>query len=141
MMRFRAQTAISRAIDAGLRIAGRAHHCSSADWIRLSAAIRKFPDATTRSPGSRPAEHLDLVLARRAGRDRARLELALAAVDEHDPALARDDHGRSGHEHALAQIRVQRDVDEHLGPQREVAVAELEAHARRPRLARERGST
>jgi hypothetical protein len=36
---------------------------------------------------------------------------------------------------------VERHVDEHLGPQREIAVADLEAHSRRARLARERGSS
>ena len=73
--------------------------------LRLdSESIRKFAEVTTRSPSGEPREHRVAALDAVADRDLARLEPAVAAVEEHDPAIAGAQHRALGDEQLRAEV-------------------------------------
>ena len=129
------QPAVARA---RARSDARDHHCSSADWSRLSAAIRKFPDATIRSPGARPRDDLDPARRSRSPistrRGSSRPSPRSTNTTRRAPAY---DHGGRGHEQRASPRSARSSTSTNIsGRSARSALRELEPHARRARLAR-----
>ncbi len=84
-------------------------------------------------------EHLETVADAPAHAHLARLEAAVAVVDEHQLALAGRDQRALGHHQPAPLVGQQLDVGVHLGLERAVGVVDLQPHLDRAGLALDRG--
>ena len=83
--------------------------------------------------GDEPFRHLDVVADAPPGLDQPRLEVSVAAVDEHRLAQPRVHDGIGGHDERRRQVDRELHVDEHAGLERQLRVRRLEPHLQRQR--------
>ena len=102
-------------------------------FMRLSESTKKVPEITIRSPAVEPFRHLDVVADAPARLDQPRLEVSVAAVDEHRLAQPRVHDRIRGHDERRREVDRELHVDEHAGLERPTRVRRLEPHLQRQR--------
>ena len=101
--------------------------------MRLSESTKKVPEVTIRSPANEPFRHFDVIADAPPRLDQPRLEVPVAAVDEHGLAQSRVHDRIRGHDERRRDADRELHVDEHAGLERPPRVRRLEPDLQRQR--------
>ena len=101
--------------------------------MRLSESTKKVPETTIRSPGMSPFVTSTSSPSAPPRLDQPRLEVAVAAVDEHRFAQPRVHDRIRRHDERRREVDRELHVDEHAGLERPLRVRRLEPHLQRQR--------